>query len=126
MRGVWTDADVGDEIDRRDDVQPGINDASVEELVVPGIEAAGIYRIEYSIPKIRRLGVIKNLLEQPMFAGQRKRAEPEIVVGPTAAPSPPSPDVGVSAEIVARGRLEMTPREVAARHQTDPRVVGKA
>ena len=72
MRGVGTDADVGDEIDRRDDVQPGINDAGVEELVVPGINPAGFYRTEYGIPKIRQLRVIKNFLEQPVFAGERK------------------------------------------------------
>src|ERR1700730_2129534 len=126
MRGVWTGADVGNEIDRRDDVHPGINNAGVEELVVPSINAAGFYRLEYGIPEIRQLRIIKNFLEQPVFAGQRKRAEPEIVVGPTAAPGRPSPDVSVSAEIVARGRLDVTPGEVAARHQTDPRIVGKA
>src|SRR5207245_11753876 len=34
--------------------------------------------------------------------------------------------MGISAKIVARGRLVMTPREVAARHHTDPRIVGKS
>src|ERR1700732_3476268 len=109
MRGVWTGADVGNEIDRRDDVQPGINNAGVEELVVPGINTAGFYRLEYRIPEIRQLRIIKNFLEQPVFAGQRKRAEPEIVVGPTAAPGRPSPDVSVSAEIVATRRVGAAP-----------------
>src|SRR6266404_4506469 len=86
MRGVWTGADVGDEIDRRDDVQPGIDNARVEELVVPGVNAVGFYRLEYGISEIRQLPITKNFLEQPVFAGQRKRAEFEIVAGPTAAP----------------------------------------
>ena len=114
MRCVRTDADIGDEIDRRDHVQPRIDYAGIEELVVPGINVAGFYCFEYRIPEIGQLWIIKNFLEQPVFAGQRKRAEPKIVLGPTAAPGRPSPDMSVSAKIIARGGLEVARSEVAA------------
>jgi len=126
MRGVRTKADVGNQIDRWDHVQPRVDQASVDKLIVPGVDTAGPDRLKYHIPEIRRFPIVKNFLEQPVLASQRQRAEAEIVLGPAAAPGCPAPDMRVSAEIVARGRLEMTPCVVRAGNHTDPRIVGES
>src|ERR1700736_3594008 len=101
MRGIWTNTDVSDEIYRRNHVQPRVDHAGVEELIIPGVDTAGFDRFEYRIPEIRRLRIIKNFLEQPLLTRYGQRAKAIIVLGPASTPGCPAPDMSVSAEIVA-------------------------
>src|SRR4051794_19659043 len=86
----------------------------------------GSDRLEYCVPEIGRLRIAKGFLEQPLFTRQGQRAKAVIVLDPAPTPGCPTPDMRVSAKIVARGRLEVMRREIVTRYHTDPRIVGEA